>query len=60
MKGATTQLSNLLRDNPAICNYGEKEKHFFSGNDYASNYEASVQKYLDEFKGELDSSITSK
>ena len=58
MKGATTQLSNLLRDNPAICNYGEKEKHFFIGNDYASNYEASVQKYLDEFKGCKEAQLT--
>lgn len=50
MKAGTTSLSNLMRDNPGICGYGEKEKHFFNGGDYAHKYEASVKKYLDEFK----------
>ena len=51
MKAGTTSLSNLMRSNSAICDYGEKEKHFFNGGDYSHNYEASVAKYLAEFKG---------
>ena len=50
MKGGTTSLTNLMRSNPAICNYGEKEKHFFIGADYANNYKAAVQKYLSGYK----------
>ena len=51
MKAGTTSLSNLMRANPAVCDYGEKEKHFFNGGDYVHKYAAQVQKYIDEFKG---------
>ena len=58
MKAATTSLSNLMRSNPAICDYGEKEKHFFSGGEYKHNYEATVAKYIAEFKGCKKSQLT--
>ena len=58
MKAGTTSLSNLMRSNPAICDYGEKEKHFFNGGEYSHNYEASVAKYLAEFKGCKKSQLT--
>jgi len=51
MKAGTTSLSSLMRANPAICDYGEKEKHFFNGGEYVHKYAAQVQMYLDEFKG---------
>lgn len=51
MKAGTTSLSNLMRSNPAICDFGEKEKHFFNGGDYTHKYAAQVQMYMNEFKG---------
>jgi len=51
MKAGTTSLSDLMRKNRAICDKGEKEKHFFNGADYKNKYHASLEKYADEFKG---------
>lgn len=51
MKAGTTSLSNLMRSNPAICDYGEKEKHFFNGGAWHTNYAEILHKYKEEFSG---------
>jgi len=51
MKAGTTALSDLMRKNQAICDKGEKEKHFFNGPDYKKKYHAAVKKYMEEFEG---------
>ena len=51
MKAGTTSLTELLRENVAICPTGEKEKHFFSGGDYDGKYVAELNRYRAEFAG---------
>lgn len=58
MKAATTTFYNVLIEHPSICQYGEKEKHFFSGKDYFNEYADAVQKYKSEFAGCNSSQLT--
>ena len=58
MKAGTTSVTSLMRTNPAICDFGEKEKHFFSGGDYDSKYQASVDRYIAEFAGCKEGQLT--
>ena len=61
MKAGTTSFFKLLlsrgstRENASfskeICDYGEKEKHFFVGHSYKTDYEAAKNKYISEFSG---------
>ena len=51
MKAATTTFYNVLIEHPSVCEYGEKEKHFFSGKDYKTGYADDLQKYKSEFAG---------
>lgn len=49
MKCGTTSLNRLMFDHPSICNYGEKEKHFFDKTRYDTDYESHLEEYLSEF-----------
>lgn len=51
MKCATTSFQKLLTENNAICEYGEKEKHFFNSAEYKHNYKQHVGNYYNEYKG---------
>jgi len=58
MKAGTTSLSDLMRSNPHICDFGEKEKHFFSGGEYENKYDAEVERYKSEFSPCKDTQLT--
>ena len=60
MKAGTTSLYNLITNNTAlnatlvvqpICNFGEKEKHFFVGPEIAKDFKKSLTHYIQEFSG---------
>jgi len=51
MKAGTTSLTDLMRSNSHICEFGEKEKHFFSGGEYDTKYNSEADRYRAEFSG---------
>jgi len=52
-KAGTTALNDLLITHPAICNYGRKEKHFFSADEesWHKNFAELSRDFLSEFSG---------
>ena len=51
MKCGTTSLNKLMYDHPSICDYGDKEKHFFDKDEYDTDYDEHLESYESEFSG---------
>lgn len=60
MKAGTTSFFKMLvsrnhsvsfSGRKEICDYGEKEKHFFVGHNYKTDYEAAKNRYISEYSG---------